>query len=319
MKKILLLLPSNSSFLPPLKKAFKSISWQVATFDYRKGDFPIRILRFTPIIGGRQEAAEAINKKILKISRKCSPDLILTVKGETLWKRLLGDLKTQKTKVVNWFPDPMNTWDLAKKIVPFYDYFLHFDPLIVEKLKSVGYKNIYYLPFASEIQKSSKAKKNYDISFIGTYSEFRENYLSNLKKFNLNIWGDPRWYSSSLKKFVRGGRIHQDKMKDIIKKSKININIHFNAPREGANLRTFEVAGCSSFLLTDYVKDIENLFKVGKEIDLYRTPLQMVSKSKYYLNNESLREKIAEAGYKKAKSMHNYVKRVQEMLKIIYG
>ncbi len=317
MKKVLLLLPANSSFSNPLISAFQDLGWEVKMFDYRKGDMPIRILRFLPIFGGFSKAKNRLNEKIFNINNQFRPDIILTVKGESLDEQLIKKIKGKNNKIINWFPDPMNLWDLMVKIAPYYDFFLHFDPYIVRKLEKIGYRNVKYLPFASDIQEKVDFKKEYDISFVGTYSKYREKLLSALTEFNLNIWGDPRWFKSSLKPFIRGGRIHQNKMKSIIKKSKINLNIHYNAPREGANLRTFEVTGSGGFLLSDYLKDLDKLFKIGDEMTCYKAVKDLQSKASFYLKNEELREKIAQKGYKRAKNYHNYKKRTKQLLELI--
>lgn len=316
MKKILILVPGYSSFKNPLTRTFTRSKWKVKTFDYRRGDLPIRILRFVPLIGGSDKAQIAIEKKIMSINNSFSPDVILTIKGESLSKALIKKIKNRNNKIINWFPDPMNLWSLILKIAPYYDFFCHFDPLVVRKLKKLGFKNAFYLPLAADIQEKRQQKKAYDLSFIGTYSEFREKRLGPLQKYDLNIWGDPRWQKSSLKIYARGGRIHQNTMKDIIARSKINLNIHFNAPKEGANLRTMEVTGCGGFLLTDYVKDIENLFSPNHEAVIYKTDQDLANKVSFYLKNRKLRNKIALAGFKRAKKSHEYSKRIKQMLKI---
>ncbi len=192
MKKVLLLMPRDSSFLPPIVKYFKQKRWQTFVYDYRKGSMPIRILRFTPLVGGFEKASSKLSEDILEVTNKIKPNLIFVIKGETLSRDLIRKIKNKNNKIVNWFPDPMNLWDLMIKIAPGYDFFLHFDPLIVRKLKRLGHKNVIHVPFAAEIQKRIDKPKIYDISFVGTYSKDREEKLSKLMKFDLNIWGDPR-------------------------------------------------------------------------------------------------------------------------------
>lgn len=319
MQKVFLLIPTYSSYLPAIARTFEKLNWQTRIFDYRRGNLPIRILRFLPIFGAEAVTRSIIDQKIKQINRKYKPNLILTVKGELLSANLLKSLKNSSNFLADWFPDPMSQWELMKKITPYYDFFFHFDPLIVRKLKQRGYQNVFYLPFASEIQEQSRVEKRYDISFVGTYSPFREKLLSNLRDFDLNIWGDSRWFQSGLRSYTKGGRIPQSTMKTIIKKTKININIHFDAPREGANLRTFEVTGCGGFLLLDYIKDLDRLFKVGEEVICYKSSNDLIRKCKYYLKENIVREKIAFSGYQRAKKDHNYLKRVREMLRLIYG
>lgn len=314
-------MPKDSSFFPPVSKYFKQNKWSVHFYDYRKGSLAVRALRFTPIIGGFEKALQKIFDDILKIAEELKPDLILTIKGENLTSEFLKKLKTEnpKTILVNWFPDPINQWDLMKKISSYNDFYFDSDHKTVGKLKKIGRRNAYYLPFAATIEKDIMKNKKFDLSFVGTYSPFREKYLSALSKFDLNIWGDPRWNTSSLKNFFRGGRIHQRKMKDIIKKSRININIHHNTPREGTNLRTFEITGSGGFLLAEYVKDLAKLFEIGKEIETFKNPREMTKKVQFFLSNPDLVQKIARAGYKKAKKIHSYEKRLPEMLKVVYS
>ena len=264
-------------------------------------------------------SGEGVNVERIKIiiqkNQKIHPDVILTVKGETLDKNTLYKLKKNKNKIVNWFPEPMFQYDLAKKIAPYYDYFFHFDPAIVNKLRNEKHSNVHYLPFAAAITPGYK-KKIYDVSFIGTYSTNREKVLSKLTMFNLNIWGDSRWLKSSLKKNVKGGRISQNKMKNIIKKTKINLNIHNETNLAGANLRNFEITGCGGFLLTDYVKDFKNLFNNGKEIVWYKNDNELINIINFYLKNNKLREKIAENCYLKIVKTHNYALRIKHILEL---
>jgi len=316
MKKALLLIPFYSSFYKPIKKAFNDLGYETKSYDYRRGGVAIRILRFIPIIG-KQLAENLINGRIVTLATDFKPQIILTVKGESLNNKVIKSIKKADNKVVNWFPDPLNTWNLMFKIAPYYDYFLHFDPLIVKKLRTLGFKNVHYLPFAAEIVKKMADKKIYDVSFVGTYSKDREKKLSNLTNFDLNIWGDSRWFDSSLKKFTRGARVSQKKMKDIIKKSKININIHHNESGKGANLRTFETTGSGGFLLTDYVDDLKNLFTINKDIACFENATEMSFNVRYFLKNNKYREKISSNGYKKAVNIHKYTKRINQMMDII--
>lgn len=319
MTKVLFLIPRDSSFLPPILKYFREKKWQTCVYDYRKGSFPVRVLRFTPIVGGFKKAAAKILDEILKVASHYRPNLIFVIKGESLEPEFLKKLKRENPNAVliNWFPDPINQWDLMVKISPFYDFYFDSDPQTVAMLKKIGRKNVYNLPFASEIGASTDLVKKFDGSFVGTFSPYRENYLKVLTSFNLNIWGDPRWFTSSLKNFVRGGRIGQKEMKDIIRRSKININIHHNVARSGTNLRTFEVVGSGGFLLSEYMPDLKRLFKIGSEIVCFRNQQELKAKADYFLKNEKERVKIAAQGFQKVRSTHSYNKRLDELLSII--
>lgn len=315
MKKVLLLIPFYSFFYYPLIETFEKLGYEVKSYDYRRGELGVRIIRFTPFLG-KKLADKLLDARIVSLSKKFSPDIILTVKGESISKKLVDSMKTKDNKIVNLFPDPMNLWNLIIKIAPFYDYFFHFDPFVVRKLKKAGVNNAHYLPFAAETF-GEEQSKNYDISFIGTFDKFREKNLLYLKEFKLSIWGDHKWYESELKQFARGGRISPKLMHKIIKRSKINLNFHHNSTKEGTNLRTFQVTGCRSFLLTEYAKDLNHLFEINKDIVCFKTPKQLRRLTKYYLKMDYLREKIATMGFKKVNKVHTYKVRLNQMLQII--
>lgn len=319
MKKVLLLIPKDSSFLPPIAKYFREKKWQTAVYDYRKGSLPIRFLRFTPIIGGFQKAATRIFDDILNVAKVYKPNLIFVIKGENLGPDFLEEIKREirNAILINWFPDPINQWDLMVKISSHYDFYFDSDPQTVSMLKKIGRQNVHNLPFAAEVEELTDFDKKFDVSFIGTFSPYRENYLKALTPFSLNIWGDPRWFNSHLKNFVRGGRIGQKEMKDIIKRSKININIHHNVARSGTNLRTFEVVGSGGFLLSEYMPDLKRLFKIDEEIVCFKNKQELKAKVDYFLKNEKERVKIAAQGFQKVRSTHSYNKRLDELLSII--
>lgn len=318
MKKILFLVPGNSSFKYTVGEAFQNLGYDVKYFDYRKGDLLIRILRFLPKIGGFKEAELAIEKKILKITEAYKPEIVYVNKGETLTNSLISKLKKNGSLTINLFPEYLNYWDLAKKISVPYDFFIVFDHPLEKELRKIGRKNVFYLPFGAKIEEPSTTNQVYDVSFVGTYRPSREKYLANFSEFNLNIWGDPRWAKSSLKRFVRGGRISLEEMKNVIRQSRISLNIYFEGYNlNGAPLRIFEVTGTGGFLLSEYRKVLSKLFVLEKEIVCGKSIKELRQKIRHYLINPQKRERVAIAGYKRAKRDHSWEKRLGEMFKII--
>lgn len=310
--KILLSIPKYSSYFFPIKKNLQLLGYEVFHFDYRHGNFFTKMIN---LIFGPKVTQNLISRIMLVIIKRNKIDFFLTLKGETITPKFLIEAK-KYTTTINWFPDPIQQWDLITRIAGEYTFFLHFDPLIVNKLKKIGFKNVFYLPFAAELNSKNEAKI-YEISFVGTYSKYREDYLSVIANYGLNIWGDSRWQSSSLKQYCRGGRINQGQMREVIKKTKININLIYYAEREGANLRVFEVTGSGGFLLSEYVKDLDILFKIGKELEVFKSKKDLLKKINYYLLKSKLREQIAKQGYKKVKMKHNYKLRLSSLFQII--
>jgi glycosyltransferase involved in cell wall biosynthesis len=96
------------------------------------------------------------------------------------------------------------------------------------------------------------------------------------------------------------GKLWGMDMYRILKKSRINLNVHIDlAAQEAANMRLFEATGVGGFLLTDYKNNIGDFFEPGKEIETFNSVDELVEKALYYLNHPDLRAQIAEAGQRK--------------------
>jgi spore maturation protein CgeB len=94
--------------------------------------------------------------------------------------------------------------------------------------------------------------------------------------------------------------------------------IHFNANiSNDINYRTFETTGCGTLLLTNYTPGLEKLFKIGEEIVTYDNINDLDEKVEYYLNNQSERIKIENAGYERSRKDHTYDERSKLLIKII--
>ncbi len=60
-------------------------------------------------------------------------------------------------------------------------------------------------------------------------------------------------------------------------------HVHFNRNvADDINSRTFETTGCGTMLLTNYTPGLEQLFKIGEEIVVYRDLDDLRHKARYY-------------------------------------
>lgn len=124
-------------------------------------------------------------------------------------------------------------------------------------------------------------------------------------------------YSLKLKKSLRP-TVYGKKMYDVIRNSKIVLNIHADSsPLYASNMRLFETTGVGSCLLTDWKENINELFKEGEEIVTYRNTEECIEKAKWLLEHDQERESIALKGQQRTFSSHLYKHRVPEFLTII--
>lgn len=94
--------------------------------------------------------------------------------------------------------------------------------------------------------------------------------------------------------------------------------IHFNRNISiDINYRTFETAGCETFLLTNHTPGLEKLFDIGKEVAVYESPEDLIQKVRYYLDHPIERQAIASAGYARVKRDHTYLQRAKQLCSIL--
>ncbi len=88
--------------------------------------------------------------------------------------------------------------------------------------------------------------------------------------------------------------------------SKINLNITLHSITSGIPLRVFDIMGVGGFMLSNYQPEIEELFKIGRDIEVYRNIDELEDKVRYYLSHEEARSRIAINGYHTVSEKYSY-------------
>ena len=99
--------------------------------------------------------------------------------------------------------------------------------------------------------------------------------------------------------------------------SKINLNCTLPSIESGVPLRVFDIMGSGGFMLSNAQPEIQELFHIGKELDVFHDFEEMVDKVKFYLAHEDIRLRIAMRGYETVRNHFSYEKQVQKMLQIV--
>lgn len=169
----------------------------------------------------------------------------------------------------------------------------------VDKFKDAGV-DATWLPHAFEplaYPKFNFASKAHDLCFIGHVNS--ENRLDAIDRMFKEF---PNFYYG-VKRFEEASELYN--------RSKVVFNI---AMKDDLNMRCFEVMGSGSFLLTDHLADLSELFIPGKHLETYTSLDEAVDKARYYIKNDEARERIAKAGYEQCMKHHTIGHRVQVML-----
>ena len=168
-----------------------------------------------------------------------------------------------------------------------------------------GVKNPIWLPHAVEplaYPKFNLASKKDDVCFVGhVNSKNRLDALDALFMNFPNFYYGQKLFNEAAVKFAE---------------SKIVFNIHM---LDDINMRDFEAMATGSFLLTNHIPTIEELFIDEHDLVLYRDEKEMVEKARYYIEHNEKREEIAQAGYEKVIKNHTILHRVEKMLDVVLG
>lgn len=114
----------------------------------------------------------------------------------------------------------------------------------------------------------------------------------------------------------RGGADSNTMMPQIIKCSKINLNMTNRPIKTGLPLRIFDLMGAGGFVISNYQTEIPEHFIPDEDIVLYDNIPDLLDKIDYYLKHDDERCQIAKNGHAKVAKFHSYDVRLQEMLRI---
>ena len=159
-----------------------------------------------------------------------------------------------------------------------------------------------WLPHAAEPKAYPKKTviNKYDVCFVG----------------NIGDWNRVEFLDRMFKEFPNffyGKRLFEE-CAEVYNQSKIVLNC---AIKDDINMRVFETLASGSFLLTSHLDTQDILFQDGVHLATYKTIDEAVDKAKYYMDHDSEREKIAQAGYEEVMKKHTYEQRLKTVLAII--
>jgi len=167
------------------------------------------------------------------------------------------------------------------------------DSELVEYMEYTTGKKHHYLPYAaSPINKEIECEKDINVSFIGSRYKEREELFPKQTQWISDVFGDDYY--------------------KMISRSKINLNWSLT---NGINGKVFEIIGCKGFLLTNRTKDTTSL--LNNHVITYSSKDDLENKVKFYLSNETERNRQRIALWSYVKANHMYVNRAEEIIKVV--
>ena len=275
----------------------------------------------------RSLGKESMNQKLLARVREWRPALVLfSLYTDQFLPSVVEQLRAHTTTFCFFHDD---TWrvEYSRSWARHFDFFSTTDPNNELKYREMGLANAIYFPFGcnEQLYRKLDEPKKHDVSFVGEWHPHREWLLKRLRSAGVMVIAAGRRWPR--------GVIGQEEMVRIFNESRVNLNLSNSASWDARYLlssaralvdrvrshktveqlkaRHFEINGCGSFQLSYYVDGLEKCYRAGEEIAIYADPDDLVDKVRFYLAHESIRESIAEAGYRRTLADHTYAARFQ--------
>lgn len=293
----------------------KSISEGEFRFDYGYWNF------YLPLLSMGHDVhffdTSKLGNKDLKIHIKnFKPELLFCVMTgspyycpDEPWETIHEETVKGDIKTFNWFCD--DSWrfdDFSSKVCNSFHYCSTPEKAFVKKYQQIGYDNIQYATWHANSELYSTLESEYpqrDLSFVGAIRGDRKDAVTLLKSKGQQVYipkdtsfeGMIWTYSTSF----------------------ASLNFSKNSKNTDTQMkaRMFEVPATGSLLITEYSKDLENCYDIGREIVTFSTEDHLLSIAEDMRYNMKKYEKIAKRGHERFLKDHDSKVRLTQVLENI--
>jgi len=252
--------------------------------------------------------------------RSYEPDVILNQDLRMIPSEFLKGFKTRSRLIVgqnaSFLP---NGIDLSA-----YDLLLSSLPNRIEQFRRQGLRAELH-PFAFDprvLNAVADIKRNNDsVTFVGSVTPEHTGRIELLERlcreFDISVYGNGFEFlpeGSVIRQKFRGNAWGIE-MYRILKSSAMTINQHINLSDGYVNnMRLYEATGTGTLLITDFGRNLREIFEPGREVIAYQTPDECEKSIAYYLNHSKELEEIAINGQNRTLHCHTYLQRMRELV-----
>lgn len=294
----------HANFVP----AFRSLGHEVQLFD----SFSRRHYR----------DFAALNAALVATIDQFRPDVIfMTLMSYEVWTETLDWVRNRSCAVlVNWGTD--DSWKYKSTIrflIPHLDCHVTTHSGTLARARRDCFSNVVLSQWAASdgsLREPIPSEQcDFDVSFVGHLYGGRIDWIEALTQAGIEV--------ACFGKGTKGGVVDTATMIDVVNRSRVTLNfsdagtsniLPFAKPEPQIKARLFEATGAGSCLLTQGAPGIEDYFSVGTEVDVFQSLEELVQKARFYLENPSRRDAMANAGFRRVRSAHTYSRRFEDLL-----
>ncbi|MDR3680583.1 MAG: glycosyltransferase [Flavipsychrobacter sp.] len=275
-----------------------------------------------------------LNDKVVQLCRKKKTDVIFICKGMSLFPETIEEIKKYTRLIVNYNPDhPYEFYSrgsgnkFIESSVKHYNVFFSYSKNISVSVQEKYGVDSYCIPFGYDSNTIDKYALDYNdeykdsFLFFGAWDEGRSSFLNNVKRNDLEIFGDPEWKTKTTsKEFIQqnfqnrklyGSELYQ-KIKSYA--GVINLLRQQNLIEASHNMRTFEVPGYGGLLISQFTEEQASFFTPDVEAIYFTSPVELDEKMEFLKNNDQVVLEIKKnALNRSSRSGYSYDERCKSM------
>ena len=276
--------------------------------------------------------AEMLSRVTMAQLAEDPPDLVLALAQAPLILPMLEHLRKKKFMTAMWFVENYRHLTYWQQLAAGYDFWfvIQQEPCIAA-LKRAGAKEVRYLPMAAdpsvhrplELTQLEREEFGADASFVGAgYSNRRAIFPRLLgQDWGFKLWGNEWDGATDLTSVLQrnGARIDTDTCLRVFNGSTVNLNLHscsgtgFDPDGDFVNPRTFELAACGAFQLTDRRSLLPDVF-TPDEIATISSPDELPAEITHWLREPEERRVMTTQARRRVLADHTYAHRMRDLL-----
>lgn len=302
-------------------EALKELGHEVVMFDYAPSALDKIRQRLSR---ARGEARRPVNRRLRRVIDEARPDLFVTLFGFDVSPESLEYMRKRNLPSVCWWINDPFQFERSLKKARHYDFVFSNSSVSPLEYRRAGVRHAHFLPTACApaIHRPVPAAEPYrcEVCFAGDWSPLREQVMEGLAgRFEVRIfgpWSKKLKADSPLRPKLVNGFFSPDEMAAMFSSAQVVLNVHtwFGEFDHGLNPRLFEAAGCGSYQLVDWKREIPQLFDVPAEVVCYRVLDEIPELVAAALADPAAARAKGAAAQRRAYRDHTYRARMASML-----
>ena len=248
-----------------------------------------------------------INRNLERRIDEIDPDAIIFFKGDMISTEVISELSNNRS-IYLFYPDTYKFPLLLSGRLPYFNA-IYTASNNIRPYYNMGARKVVTVPWACDpnFHRKIEIEKKYNTTFIGTAYIERRRIIRNLE--DVDVFGD-FWYGfgKNAHKSVNG----EDFIRTI-NQSHINLNLQakISVLADAPTMRTFEIAGCGGFQISDSMPSLKKYFPMLPTFENVRELKDLIN---YYLKNPVEAEEIALKTMKICHSSYKYTDAAQTIV-----